>query len=178
MTIQERQSIETSAIFQERYQDISLAEVIEQYEGDYRMFLQAIALIPEDKKSGPLFDTWGVNEIVTHIAHWNKETIRAIQAVQKAEIPWFFDDEEKINTLNKEVTGACTNIPPALLFENLEETHRQLIGFLQKLPEESFHYDEGRVWKNQDVTPALVCSYRHYLAHTKDILAWLDKNVP
>lgn len=153
---------------------MSKGEVIAQYQTDYHLFLETRTSIPKEREGEHIFGTWRINELVAHIAYWNLETLNTIQKIQAGEIPWFFDDEEKINAVNQEVTDSHRNTPLSLLLQELERTHGILIGFLQALPENEFHRGAGQTWKNQEVTPSLVYSYRHYLAHAKDILEWLE----
>lgn len=150
-------------------------EVIRQYNQDGQLFLETLKKIPPGSINDKFLNDWGLKEITAHIAAWNLETINGIEMVLEGKIPWFFDDEEQIDSYNsKEVKSRES----ATLEENLREieiTHQRLITFLEKIPDDSFHQGFGRVWKTQDVTPSLVCSYRHYLHHTKDILEWLGQ---
>lgn len=157
---------------------MSREAVIARYQADYLLFLHAIESVPERKKSENVFNQWRINELVAHVAFWNLETIRAIQKTQEGEIPWFFDDEKKINTINQQVVDSRQNVSLSSLLKELEENHTALIGFLEALPEEGFHRASGQLWKTQAVTPSLVCSYRHYLDHAKDILDWLEIGNP
>ncbi len=176
MTIQELRSKKNVAIFQVEYAAMSVKEVINQYEADYQLFFEVLGLIPEDKKGERIFDAWGVNEIVAHVTHWNRETLWAIQAAQEGKIPWFFDNEDGIDAVNHTVAHSSQNKSPSSLRGELALNHTTLISFLQTISPDGFHQGAGKTWKGQKVTPSLVCSYRHYLAHAKDILNWLEEN--
>lgn len=174
MNQQEIEIIKTSEIFQDEYLVISKEETITQYQADYLLLIHALQSIPEDKKTQYIFNNWRVNELISHVAHWSLETIQAIKKVQEGGIPWFFDDEKKIDAVNQEVTRTSQNMSLPALLEKLKANHTTLIEFLEILPEYEYHKSSGQLWKTQEVTPSLVCSYRHYLAHAKDILEWLE----
>jgi len=170
-----KQELTTTSVFQEKYRSMSKEEIIEQYGQDYDTFFMTLKLIPPGKFSEKFLNGWGIKEITAHIASWNLETIKGNQAVVDGGIPWFFDDEEKINNYN---TKEIERKKKATLENNLQEieiTHNRLIKFLEKFPSNLFHQSFGKTWKGQEVTPSLVCSYRHYLHHTQDIIRWLEQ---
>lgn len=166
---------EQTDMFQERYKVMSKQEVMRQYEQDHDEFLEAVHLVPDSQWGDPILDHWTMKEVLDHIASWNLETMRSIQAVMRGGIPWFFDHQELVDKFNHEQIEKKKNMTTQEVFEEIETNHRTLIGFLESLPNASFHQSYGRMWHGEAVTPALICSYRHYATHRGDILRYLEK---
>ncbi len=164
---------QTTSVFQEKYRSMPKAEVIEQYNQDKQAFLETLREIPTRMVNDKFLNGWGIKEITAHIAAWDLETIRSIETVLRGEIPWSFDDEKRIGTYNLEAIEEREDTSLEDNLREIETNHQKLIEFLKEFPDGLFHQGNGQIWKNQEVTPSLVCSYRHYLHHTKDILEWL-----
>ena len=162
-------------MFQEQYQTLTKAEVIEQYRKDYEAFLTTFSSFPKRHYGDQVLDSWGIKEILTHMASWDLETIKAIQTVKNGRTPWFLNHEDKVDVFNSEQVEKrkFTSIPDTLA--EMEVNHKKLIDFLEQFPEHFWHQGFGNVWRQLEVTPALVCSYRHYATHRKDILNYLKK---
>lgn len=161
------------SIFSENYQTMTKEEIINQYESDHDFFLEVVKKIPPHRINQEVSSNWGVKEIAGHIAWWNIETTRGVKTVIQGNIPWFLDDEEKINEINKREAGKVKGMNLEQVLGKVEESHKHLINFLSAVPDTSFQASFGQIWKGQKVTPSLVCSYRHYIHHGKDILEWL-----
>lgn len=166
---------ERSSMFRKEYRTTTKAEVIEQYGEDYEAFLAAFSQFPEKHYDDQILNNWGIKEILAHMAGWDLETIKAIQAAQKGELPWFFDSENKVDTFNLEQVEKRKFISIPEVLAEMEVNHKKLIGFLEQFPKHLWHQGFGNMWHQQDVTPSLVCSYRHYAAHRQDILKYLEK---
>ena len=165
----------TTSAFHERYGLMSKMEVVLQYGQDYEAFLDVLGHFPSNKIDEFILGGWRINEVVAHVASWNLETIKGIEVVMAGGIPWFFDDEKRIDSYNAKETEDKRDIG---LKDNLEEvkaTHDSLIDFLEKMPDDLFHKSFGRMWRKRKVTPSLVCSYRHYSHHAMDIVRWLGQ---
>lgn len=156
---------------------MSKTEVIKQYNDDYQNFLSATSMIPENKKGDKILDNWTITEIICHIAAWGPETVKAIQTVTEGKIPWFFDQEREIDKFNDEQIKSRKNSTFPEVLGEIETNHGILIDFLQNFPVEYFHRGFGVTWHRQIVTPALICSYRHYATHAKDIKIYLETNL-
>lgn len=164
----------TRVMFNNRYESMTKSRVIEQYQADYREFLELANMAIGDRDNRRYVGNWGINEILGHIAGWNPETIAAIKAVTDGKLPWFFDHEKQIDDFNQRQVQQRENVPIPMILEEIEINHQKLIDFLKYFPDGLFHQSFGIIWHQRPLTPALVCSYRHYATHTRDILTGLE----
>lgn len=154
---------------------MSKAEVIAQYEKDFRDFLSAVHQIPEARKTDRILEQWGIKQILDHVASWNLETVKAIEKVVSGDIPWFFDHQDEVDIFNGEQIEKRKQIFNQNIFAEMEASHRTLLEFLHQFPDSLFHQSSGKIWHQEAVTPALVCSYRHYAVHRQDIVRYLEQ---
>ena len=162
-------------MFQKHYRTMSKQKIIGQYLRDYQDFWDNFFQIPKDNYNNQISGCWNVKEFLSHMAGWDQETIMAIKEVMKGKIPWFFDHQDEVDAFNIEQIDKRKNIKLPDIITEIDTNHQELINFLQKLPENLFHKEFGKVWHEQEVTPALVCSYRHFATHKEDIVLSLKK---
>ena len=98
---------------------MSKKNVIKQYTEDYKLFLAMLQRIPLSLHDEKFLGGWGIKQITAHIASWNWQTTQGIQTVTEGGIPWFFDDEDKINEFNAEIIERGKG---KTLQHNLQET--------------------------------------------------------
>jgi hypothetical protein len=113
--------------------------------------------------------TWGVREIVAHITGWHRETIPALERLGRGEPAHADGAYDDADAWNARFVADRRGLPYAVLLEELERSHRDLVGTAAKLPDEDFA--EGRP------APGLIDGVAggHYREHAEQIRLWRQR---
>ena len=134
---------------------------------EYRAFHQALHGLNEEQMDEVWLGTWGVKEIVAHLAAWHREMRPALERIWRGERPVpdgvSYDDVDAWNT-RFAATAKAREITDLLL--ELDRTHEDFMLAAVCIPTERFQ--EGRTaYKIVDAITA-----HHYHEHGEQIRAW------
>jgi hypothetical protein len=141
-------------------------ERLKEAETAYAELRQAVAGLDEDRMSRIWLGSWGVREILIHVAGWEREMTPALERVARGAAPYpdgAYDDADGWNARFVEARRGAK--PPEILAE-LDATHRGFMTAAAALPE-SLLAKEGAARGLFDGSGP-----DHYREHADQIRAW------
>ena len=112
---------------------------------------------------------WSVKDMLAHVATWEEEALKYLPLVLAGGRPPRYASYGGIDAFNARMTEAKRGLSLAEVERLLEETHRQLIAYLQHVPEEQFA-TETRFRHRLRID-----TYSHYRLHADMIHAWREQ---
>jgi len=112
---------------------------------------------------------WSVKDMLAHVATWEEEALKYLPLVLAGGRPPRYASYGGIDAFNARMTEAKRSLSLAEVERLLEETHRQLIAYLQRVPEEQFA-TETRFRHRLRLD-----TYSHYLLHATMIRTWRER---
>lgn len=114
---------------------------------------------------------WSLKDILAHVTTWESEALKYLPLIaEDGRPPRYRDQYGGINAFNALMTEQKGTLPLAEVLQQLEETHEQLVLYLQQAPEELFSR-ETRFLRRLRTD-----STSHYPEHTRAIQEWRAKN--
>jgi hypothetical protein len=130
----------------------------------YTELTQAVAGLTDAELSAVWLGTWGVREILMHIAGWNREMTPALQRIGRGELPYPPGTYEDTDGWNARFVEARQGVKPADLLAEVETSHRDFVA-AAALSEEPLASGPAR-----DLVEGVVT--QHYREHIEQIRAW------
>jgi hypothetical protein len=114
---------------------------------------------------------WSVKDILAHVTTWEEEALKYLPLIVKGGRPPRYSVKYGgIDAFNAQMMEQKRGLSLADVLEQLDETHRRLIAYIQSAPEEQFTQE----------TPfrrrLRLDTYSHYPIHTKMIRAWRERS--
>ena len=109
---------------------------------------------------------WSVKDVLAHIATWEEEALKYLPLIVTGGKPPRYATFGGIDAFNAQMTTLKRSLSLADVLRQLDDTHRQLIAYLQTVPEEQFtHETRFRHRLRLD-------TYSHYRLHTRMLQVW------
>ena len=112
---------------------------------------------------------WSVKDMLAHVATWEEEALKYLPLVLAGGRPPRYASYGGIDAFNARMTEAKRGLSLAEVQRLLVETHRQLIAYLQSVPEAQFA-TETRFRHRLRLD-----TYSHYPLHTTMIRTWREQ---
>ena len=110
---------------------------------------------------------WSVRDILAHITIWEEEALKYLPLIlQGRRPPRYKDLYGGIDAFNAQMVEQKRNLPLTEVLRQLDETHRQLIEYIEDTPAEQF-VRETRFRRRLRLD-----TYSHYPIHTQPIQDW------
>jgi hypothetical protein len=146
--------------------------VLHDAEEAYAELQDAIRDLDDAEASRPWLGTWGVREILIHIAAWDREMTPALERIGRGEAPYPDGAYDDFDGWNARFVEARTGAKPAEIVADLEASHRGFMAVASRLDESLFGAD-GRARALVDgIAP------QHYREHAAQIRQWRQDGVP
>jgi len=140
----------------------------------WQAFRQSFAGLTEDQMQLPgVVGDWSVKDIIAHVTGWEEEALKYLPLINLCvRPPRYTDMYGGIDAFNAQMTEINRDLPLVDVLSRLEETHHQLVSYLETIPEEMIR-TETRFRKRLRLD-----TYSHYPEHTRAILDWrIRKNI-
>jgi uncharacterized protein (TIGR03083 family) len=112
---------------------------------------------------------WSVKDILAHVTTWEEEALQNLPLlITGGRPPRYAIQYGGIDAFNALMTDQKRGLALAEVLRRLDATHRQLIAYLQRVPEEAFTR-ETRFRRRLRLD-----TYSHYLLHATAIRAWRE----
>ena len=113
---------------------------------------------------------WSVKDILAHVTTWEEEALKYLPLIlQGGTPPRYSVQYGGVDAFNARMVEQKRGLPLADVLRQLEETHRQIIAYVQSVPEEQFAR-ETRFRRRLRAD-----TYRHYSGHAKAIQEWRER---
>ena len=141
-------------------------DIIRSAEHEYAQLRAAVHGLDEHRMTEVWLGTWGVRQIVAHIAGWHEEMIPALERVARGEAPYADGTYDDFDRWNKHFVDQRKDIATRALLQELDASHRAFLDAAARLSES--HLAEGGAARG------LVegVGAGHYREHTAQITEW------
>jgi hypothetical protein len=130
-------------------------EMINSLAGVRACLLATAASIPEDQRATPFLGDWSMMELLAHIAGWDITNLQAVRDIQAGILPMFYSQyDAEWRTYNTVLVDRYRKEDFNQQLELVKNTHKELMRYLQDLPEAEFERDHGLRNGNSNVTIA------------------------
>jgi hypothetical protein len=115
---------------------------------------------------------WSVRDILAHVTTWEQEALKHLPTILKGgQPPRYSMTHGGINPFNRTMTEQKRALTLAEVQQDLEETHRRLIRFIKRVPEEQFRKETSFRHRLR------LDTYSHYPKHAEAIRRWRRQHV-
>lgn len=137
-------------------------------------FNASYAGLPDSDLTEPgVTGDWSVKDILAHITTWEEEALKHLPHIMEGgRPPRYSTTYGGIDAFNALMTEQKLGLSLSETRAQLDETHHQLIDFIQNVPEEHFTR-ETRFRRRLRLD-----TYSHYPIHAKAIRAWREQRSP
>lgn len=112
-----------------------------------------------------------MKDILAHVTTWEEESLKHLPHIlQGIQPPRYSVLYGGIDAFNAQMTEQKRSLPLSEVLRQLDETHHQLLDYLQTVPEEQFT-TETRFRRRLRLD-----TYSHYPIHTQSIREWREQN--
>ena len=113
---------------------------------------------------------WSVKDIIAHVTWWEAEALRHLPLILAGgRPPRYSVTYGGIDAFNAMMSERKRDVPLSDVLTQQNDTHQQLIDFIQSVPEDQFTR-ETRFRRRLRLD-----TYSHYPIHTKSILEWRER---
>ncbi|NIM95894.1 MAG: ClbS/DfsB family four-helix bundle protein [Anaerolineales bacterium] len=104
---------------------------------------EARRIKPEDEERA-FIGEWSINDLLAHIAGWDKTNLAAAREILQGEVPSFYAHYDKgWASYNAELVKTYKRGSLEAMIELVESTHRELVEYLEDLSPEDLFEDRG-----------------------------------
>jgi hypothetical protein len=115
---------------------------------------------------------WSVKDILAHVTWWEEEALKHLPLIIKeGRPPRYSTQYGGIDAFNALMTERKQNLSLADVLQQQDETHRQLIEYIQSVPEEQFTRETRFRHRLR------LDTYSHYPKHARAIREWRERSV-
>lgn len=145
-------------------------QALERLEKAWVDFKNSYAGLTEAQMAEPgVMDGWSVKDILGHVTTWEQEALKALPVILAGRRPPRYSvTYGGIDAFNARMSEQKRGLPLSEVQQQLGETHRKLIEYVQGAPEDQFTQD----------TPfrrrLRLDTYSHYPIHGRAIRAWRE----
>jgi hypothetical protein len=113
---------------------------------------------------------WSVKDILAHVTTWEDEALKYLPLIIKGDRPPRYSVKYGgINAFNAQMTQQKRGLSLSDVLKQLDETHRRLIDYVHRAPEEQFTH-ETRFRRRLRLD-----TYSHYPKHARAIRQWRER---
>jgi len=113
---------------------------------------------------------WSARDILAHVTTWEEEALKHLPLTLRGETPPRYSTKYGgIDAFNAQMTERKKGLSLAEVMHQMEDVHRQLIRFLESVPENQFR-TETRFRHRLRLD-----TYSHYPKHAQAIRRWREK---
>ncbi len=114
--------------------------------------------------------TWSIKDIIAHVASWEEESLTHLPLILVGgRPPRYSVTYGGIDAFNAQTTEQKRNFSLSEVLRQQDDTHRRLIDFIHKVPEDQF-IRETRFRRRLRLD-----TYSHYPKHTEAIRKWREQ---
>lgn len=112
---------------------------------------------------------WSVKDSLAHVTIWEEEALKYLPVITRGEKPPRYTRYGGIDGFNAQMVEQRRSLALSEVLNQLDETHRRLVSYLQSVPEEFF---KGETPFRHRLR---LDTYGHYPLHSKAIQQWRER---
>ncbi len=134
-------------------------------------FKESYAGLSESELMEPgVTGVWSVRDIIAHVTWWEEEALTHLPLILKGgKTPRYSVTYGGIDAFNAQMTEQKRSLSLSEVLRHWDDTHRRLIDYVQRAPEEQFTR-ETRFRRRLRLD-----TYSHYPKHAKAIRKWREQ---
>jgi uncharacterized protein (TIGR03083 family) len=113
---------------------------------------------------------WSVKDILAHVTTWEEEALKYLPLIVQGGRPPRYATYGGIDAFNEQMTEQKRGLTPAEVLRQADETHRRLIEYIQRVPEEQFTRETRFRHRLR------LDTYSHYPPHARMIQEWRERS--
>lgn len=110
-------------------------DMIRSAEHEYAQLRTAVHGLDEARMSEVWLGTWGVRQIVAHIAGWHREMLPALERVARGQAPYTEGAYDDFDRWNARFVDQRKDVATSELLHELDASHREFIEAVAQLSE-------------------------------------------
>jgi hypothetical protein len=114
---------------------------------------------------------WSVKDILAHVTTWEEEALKYLPLILSGGRPPRYIQFGGIDAFNAQMVEQKRDTALSDVLRQLDETHRQLLDYLQSVPEE--HFTRETRFRHR----LRLDTYSHYPLHARAIREWRERLV-
>jgi hypothetical protein len=150
------------------------SKLLKNLDAAWNALLESYAGLSDAEMMQPgVIGDWSVKDIITHVTSWEEEALIHLPTILAGKRPPRYSVKYGgIDAFNAQVMAQKRTLSLAKVLRQRDETHRRLIDFIQRVPEELF-VRETRFRRRLRLD-----TYSHYPIHTEAMQNWREKMRP
>ena len=110
---------------------------------------------------------WSVRDIIAHVTTWEEEALKHLPVILNGQKPPRYSiTHGGINAFNRKMTEDKRDLTLQQVRKESEDTHRRLIAYIERVPEEQFRTESPFRHRLR------LDTYSHYPKHAEAIRRW------
>jgi hypothetical protein len=146
-------------------------DIIQTTEQEYVTLRAAVDGLDEAQMREPWLGTWGVRQIVAHIAGWHREMMPALARVARGEPPYAEGAYDDFDRWNARFVDARKDVASADLLREMDRSHRDFVSAVEQLSDEQLVAGSAARGLVDGIGAA------HYREHAAQIADWRARAV-
>jgi hypothetical protein len=115
--------------------------------------LDQAASLSDAQQETVFLGIWSIKELLAHLAGWDVTNLEAVKDILAGKVPVFYDHyDHDWQSYNATLVAAYGRATIQELLSRMQDSHNQLMEFLQGIPAEDFLKDYGLRTRGQKVT--------------------------
>ncbi len=147
-------------------------QLLERLERAWVAFERSYAGLTAEQMVQPgVTESWSVKDILAHITWWEEEALKYLPVIlQGGQPPRYSVLYGGLDAFNALMTEQKRGLPLSEVLQQLEQTHRRLLAYLETVPEEQLATETRFRHRLRADT------YGHYPLHAKAIRTWRERS--
>ncbi len=132
--------------------------------------------LPAQKQEQVFLGEWTPRDLISHLVGWDIALLAAAQDILVGELPGFYHmRDEDWRTINSQFVKQYNQGTWAELLKTVEDSHKELMAFLDTLPQEEFTENHGATYDGSPVTIARLMAgeIKDEKEHYRQLATWL-----
>ena len=147
-------------------------ELLRKTDEEYAGLRAAVGGLDEGQLATVWLGSWGVREIMAHVAGWHREMIPALERLTRGEAPYPDGTYDDFDRWNAKFVDARAGVPGAEILAEVDCSHRDLLKAASGLADEALAPGQTARGLFDGVGP------EHYREHAEQIRAWRQGGRP
>ncbi len=147
-----------------------LLEALQEARAD---LLNEAASLSAEQQETVFLGIWSIKELLAHLAGWDVTNLEAVKDILAGKVPVFYDHyDHDWQSYNATLVATYNRATFEELLSLMQDSHNQLLEFLQSVPAEDFLKDFGLRTRGNKVTiqRLLEAELKDELIHSQQII--------
>jgi hypothetical protein len=147
---------------------VDRGQLLARLEKAWRQFQESYAGLSDSQLLKPgVTGDWSVRDILAHVTTWEQEALKHLPTILKGgKPPRYSVAHGGINAFNRKMTEQKRSLTLREILQDLDDTHRRLIAFIESVPEDQFRTET--LFRHR----LRLDTYSHYPKHADAINRW------